>query len=115
MSLASSIYSFSAFSDIVPNGILRCLFPDLQTTYPSSKLTSSIFNDIISVTLIPVAYANSNIALSRIPFKSISFGWFNNNSTSFAVNTLGTLFSIFGDCICSVGSAFTFLFFNTNW
>ena len=72
---------------------------------------SSISNEIISVTLIPVAYANSSIALSLVPFKSMSFGWSNNNSTSFDVNTHGTLFSTFGDCIFLVGSFFTFPFF----
>ncbi len=45
-SLASSTYSFNAFNDIVPKGIVLCLFPVLQVTYPSSKLTSSIFKDM---------------------------------------------------------------------
>ena len=74
---------------------------------------SSISNDIISVTLIPVAYANSSIALSLIPFKSMSFGCSSNNSTSLDVNTHGAFFSTFGDCMFFVGSFFTFPFFNT--
>ena len=114
MSLASSIYSFNAFNDIFPNGMLRCLFPDLQVTNPSSKFTSSIFNEIISVTLIPVAYANSSIALSLIPFKSISLGCSNKSSTSSAVNTLGTLFSTFGALTSFVGSSLIFFFLATN-
>ena len=89
------MYSFSAFNDNFPNGIILGLFACLQFTYPSSKLTSSISNDIISVTLIPVAYANSSIALSLIPFKSMSFGCSNNNSTSLEVKTHGTLFLLF--------------------
>ena len=80
-----------------------------------SKSTSSTFNDIISVTLIPVAYANSSIALSLVPFKSTFFGWSNNNATSLDVNTLGTLFSIFGDEIPSVGSFSTSLFLTPYW
>ena len=72
-------------------------------------------NDIISVTLIPVAYANSNIALSLVPFKSTSFGCSKSNSTSFDVNTLGAFFSTFGDCIPSVGSCLIFLTLNKYW
>ena len=48
-------------------------------------------------TLQSVAYANSSIALSRIPFKSIFFGWSNNNSISDDVKILGAFFSTFGD------------------
>ena len=95
--LASCKYSCNAFWHIFPRGIVLSLAPFLQTTYPSPRLISSTFNEIISVTRIPVAYANSNIALSLVPFKSISFGCSNKSSTSFAVKTLGTLFSIFGD------------------
>ena len=41
--------------------------------YYLQSTTISKSNEIISVTLIPVAYANSNIALSLIPFKSTLF------------------------------------------
>ena len=87
----------------------------MQITYSSSRFISSTFSEIISVTRIPVAYANSNIALSLVPFKSISFGCSSRSSTSFAVKTLGTLFSIFGDCIFSVGSLLIFPFLTKNW
>ena len=46
---------------------------------------------------IPIVYANSSIALSLIPFKSMQFGCSSNNSTSFEDKIFGAFFSIFGD------------------
>ena len=109
------MYSFKAFNDNEPSGIFLCFEPDLQITYPSSRFTSSIFKEIISVTLIPVAYANSSIALSLIPFKSTSWGCSSSNSTSFEVKILGTRFATFGDWILTVGSLFISFILIKNW
>ena len=72
--LELSKYSTNASFDILPKGTTLLLYPSLHTTYESTKLTSFKSKFIISETFIPVAYANSNIALSLMPFKSFDLG-----------------------------------------
>ena len=95
-SLPSVIYLTKAFFASEPKGTILSFFLSWQTTYSCARFTSSIFRVINSVTLIPVAYKSSNIALSLNSLGEFLDGCSNNASTWLTVKISGTFLIILG-------------------
>ena len=76
------------------------------STNPESRFRSDSFRDTNSVTLNPVAYNTSSIALSRIPKSVEMSGLSSSRSTSSGNRNRGRDCQVFGDSMFAVGSLF---------
>ncbi len=106
-SLFLSLYLCTALSAGSPTGTIRCFEP-LPRTFatPLIKSISSVSRPTSSLTLIPVEYNISRIALSRRPANVSPGGHSTSFATFFSSSTTGNLLSSFGVNIALIGFVF---------